>query len=466
MDGTLGSQTAWMLDGSGVVITSGEELAEIIRARRAAGWPVGRARDRRPGQPRGARRVRGDARRLGSRSGCAIASSTRSASRPRTSAASPRSASPARCSSRTRPPTAISPSASGPDASDGAYAFRSLLGLGRGRGQRLGCAGRGARSARRHPRRRPAHDRRPARPGDPEQALTVEQALLASTVTPAWLAGDERTSRPAPAGLPRRPRRPLPRSARRARPTSSSRSRSSRRWSAAAGCTTRRPGSSPCAARASDPLARIPARRLAARLSYGVRSAAATRARRESSSGRRAARADPRLGAVDGAGSSQRRARAAALWCTTGSKPRRLRRGSQPDSTRGGEARVAAGVTTIRGRKSQARGTRHAGRGAGRRPFAVARTMRPWPQPTSARCSGARGADVLGRRRRRDRRREVDGAASSTTSPRARAASPSSSTRAPGSARGRSPSGCAGSSPRRSSCGRATRSRRRGSSTR
>jgi len=26
----------------------------------------------------------------------------------------------------------------------------------------------------------------------PEQALTVEQALLASTVTPAWLAGDER----------------------------------------------------------------------------------------------------------------------------------------------------------------------------------------------------------------------------------------------------------------------------------
>ena len=30
MDGTLGSQTAWMLDGSGVVITSGDELAEIV----------------------------------------------------------------------------------------------------------------------------------------------------------------------------------------------------------------------------------------------------------------------------------------------------------------------------------------------------------------------------------------------------------------------------------------------------
>ncbi len=41
MDGTLGSQTAWMSDGSGVVITSGEELEEIVRAGAAAGWPVG-----------------------------------------------------------------------------------------------------------------------------------------------------------------------------------------------------------------------------------------------------------------------------------------------------------------------------------------------------------------------------------------------------------------------------------------
>jgi predicted amidohydrolase YtcJ len=41
MDGTLGSRTAWMLDGSGVVITSGEQLAEIVRAGAAAGWPVG-----------------------------------------------------------------------------------------------------------------------------------------------------------------------------------------------------------------------------------------------------------------------------------------------------------------------------------------------------------------------------------------------------------------------------------------
>jgi predicted amidohydrolase YtcJ len=41
MDGTLGSQTAWMLDGGGVRITSGEELAQIIRGAAEAGWPVG-----------------------------------------------------------------------------------------------------------------------------------------------------------------------------------------------------------------------------------------------------------------------------------------------------------------------------------------------------------------------------------------------------------------------------------------
>jgi predicted amidohydrolase YtcJ len=41
MDGTLGSQTAWMSNGSGVVITSSEELEEIVREGADAGWPVG-----------------------------------------------------------------------------------------------------------------------------------------------------------------------------------------------------------------------------------------------------------------------------------------------------------------------------------------------------------------------------------------------------------------------------------------
>jgi len=40
MDGTLGSQTALMLDGSGVRITTAEELAEVVRTGAAAGLPV------------------------------------------------------------------------------------------------------------------------------------------------------------------------------------------------------------------------------------------------------------------------------------------------------------------------------------------------------------------------------------------------------------------------------------------
>src|SRR6185436_1048734 len=40
MDGTLGSQTARLLDGSGVQITSGDELEEIVRRGAKAGFPV------------------------------------------------------------------------------------------------------------------------------------------------------------------------------------------------------------------------------------------------------------------------------------------------------------------------------------------------------------------------------------------------------------------------------------------
>lgn len=40
MDGTLGSQTARMLDGSGVQITSRKQLVEIVRRGAPAGWPV------------------------------------------------------------------------------------------------------------------------------------------------------------------------------------------------------------------------------------------------------------------------------------------------------------------------------------------------------------------------------------------------------------------------------------------
>src|SRR5262249_42158460 len=40
MDGTLGSQTARLLDGTGVEITSREELAETVQRGAQAGWPV------------------------------------------------------------------------------------------------------------------------------------------------------------------------------------------------------------------------------------------------------------------------------------------------------------------------------------------------------------------------------------------------------------------------------------------
>src|SRR5262249_10818979 len=40
MDGTLGSQTALLLDGTGVEITSAEELADIVRRAARIGWPV------------------------------------------------------------------------------------------------------------------------------------------------------------------------------------------------------------------------------------------------------------------------------------------------------------------------------------------------------------------------------------------------------------------------------------------
>ncbi len=65
MDGTLGSRTAWMLDGSGVRHHERRGARGDRPRRRRGGLAGRRARDRRPREPRGARRVRADARRLG-----------------------------------------------------------------------------------------------------------------------------------------------------------------------------------------------------------------------------------------------------------------------------------------------------------------------------------------------------------------------------------------------------------------
>ena len=186
MDGTLGSQTAWMLDGSGVQITSGEELAEIVRARRGGRLAGRRARDRRPREPRGARRVRADARASwqprGLRQriehaqclapedlprfaelGVAVSAqfthapsdeSSRSASGPTSSTARTRSA---RCSTRAR-------------SSRTAPTRRS----------RSSTRGRASSPASLAPLARRT------------SALTLEQALHATCVAPAWLSHDER----------------------------------------------------------------------------------------------------------------------------------------------------------------------------------------------------------------------------------------------------------------------------------
>ena len=161
MDGTLGSQTAWMLDGSGVRITSGEELADVVRRGARAGWPVAvhaigdranrealdafeATRDEwAPLRPAPANRARAVPRAedVGRFAELGVACSVQFSHAPSDRDLAERFWA---------------------DRADGAYAFRSLCRLGRARRERLGRADRGARPARGHPRRRPADDRRPA----------------------------------------------------------------------------------------------------------------------------------------------------------------------------------------------------------------------------------------------------------------------------------------------------------------
>ena len=100
---------------------------------------------------------------------------------------------------------------------DGAYAFRSLLDVGRRRRQRQRRADRGAGSARGSARRRAAHDRRACRVARGADAHG-RAAFHATCIAPAWLAREERSrgtlapgsrgrsgrARPRPLGGPRR----------------------------------------------------------------------------------------------------------------------------------------------------------------------------------------------------------------------------------------------------------------------
>jgi predicted amidohydrolase YtcJ len=190
MDGTLGSQTAWMLDGSGVRITSGEELADIVRRAARAGWPVAvhaigdranrEALDafettREEWLPRGLRQRIEHAQCLAPEdlqrfAEVGVACSVQFSHAPSDRDLADRF---------------------WPERTDGAYAFRTLWDSGA-----LVANGSDAPVEELDPLAGiragvlRTIDERPA--WRPEQRLTVEEALLATTVTPAWLTGDER----------------------------------------------------------------------------------------------------------------------------------------------------------------------------------------------------------------------------------------------------------------------------------
>lgn len=190
MDGTLGSETARLLDGSGVEITSREELADIVRRAAAAGFPV-------------AVHAIGD---LANRDALDAFEETRDAWQPlglrhRIEHAQllawddvPRFASLGIAASvqfSHAPSDRDLADRIWADMADRAYAYRALWDSGA-----LVANGSDA----------PVEDLDPLaglcagvlrtldeRPGwHVEQAVTIEQALQATTVNPAWLARDER----------------------------------------------------------------------------------------------------------------------------------------------------------------------------------------------------------------------------------------------------------------------------------
>ena len=234
MDGTLGSKTALMLDGSGVTITSGAELAEMV-AGAEAGFPVAvhaiaatganRAaldafeRTRETWQPLGLRHRIEHAQLLSADdlprfAELGIACSVQFAHAPSDRDLADRSW-------------------SGKTA--GAYAYRSLVDSGAvvANGSDAPIEELDPLAGIRAGVRRTIDEREA---WHPEQALTVDQAFEATTTAPAWLAGDERWRGKLLPGyaadlvvLDRDPWR-------------TSTPRSSRRWSPGAGCITRRPG--------------------------------------------------------------------------------------------------------------------------------------------------------------------------------------------------------------------------------
>jgi hypothetical protein len=190
MDGTLGSGTARLLDGGGVEITSREELAEIVRRAAEAGWPVAVhaigdranrdaldafAETREEWQPRGLRQRIEHAQLLAEEDVPRFAELGVAASVQFSHAPSDRDIADRLWAGQT----------------GRAYAYRSLLEAGallaNGSDAPIEeldpLAGIRAGVLRTLDEREAWH---------PEQALSVQQALEATTVNPAWLARDER----------------------------------------------------------------------------------------------------------------------------------------------------------------------------------------------------------------------------------------------------------------------------------
>ncbi len=190
MDGTLGSQTAWMLDGSGVQITTGAQLAEIVRRGAEAGFPVavhaiGDKANREAldafeqtadiWQSRGLRPRIEHCQLLSPEDLPRFAELGVACSVQFSHAPSDRDIADRFWAGKT----------------DGAYAFKSLLDSGA-----VVANGSDAPIEELDPLAgiragvRRSIDGRPA--WHPEQALTVEEAFRATCVATAWLAGDER----------------------------------------------------------------------------------------------------------------------------------------------------------------------------------------------------------------------------------------------------------------------------------
>jgi predicted amidohydrolase YtcJ len=190
MDGTLGSQTARLLDGSGVEITSREELADIVRRAARLGWPVAvhAIGDRANRDALDAfEETRDEWAPLGLRQRIEHAQLLAPEDVPRFGALGVA----ASVQFSHAPSDRNLAERFWGDRVDGAYAYRSLLDAGavvaNGSDAPIEeldplagiCAGV-----------RRTLDERP--PWRPEQAVGVQEALAASILAPSWLAGEER----------------------------------------------------------------------------------------------------------------------------------------------------------------------------------------------------------------------------------------------------------------------------------